>query len=138
MSDLEPYRSPVPPGWYSEPSSGTLRWWDGTKWGVVAPPATPQPVVAVPLAYKSTGTTYLLALLLGGLGIHNFYLGRTGVAAAQLIITLVAIFGAAAGAGAISWIVFIWVVVELFLIPGFVRDINARMYGSAMAQHQQL
>ena len=99
MSDLEPYRSPVPPGWYNEPSSGALRWWDGTNWGVFAPPATPQAVVAVPMPNKSTGTTYLLALLLGGLGIHNFYLGRTGVAVAQLIITLVAIFGAVAGVG---------------------------------------
>jgi Protein of unknown function (DUF2510) len=23
---------PPPPGWYAEPGSGGLRWWDGTRW----------------------------------------------------------------------------------------------------------
>lgn len=37
---------------------------------------------------KSRGVYIVLALLLGGLGIHNFYAGRFGTAIAQLLITL--------------------------------------------------
>ena len=33
---------------------------------------------------KSVGIAYLLLLLFGGLGLHNFYLGKTGLGAAQL------------------------------------------------------
>ena len=38
---------------------------------------------------KSRVAYILLGLFLGGLGIHNFYAGRTGAGVAQLIITLV-------------------------------------------------
>ena len=37
---------------------------------------------------KSKVTAGVLGILLGGLGIHNFYLGYTGKAVAQLLITL--------------------------------------------------
>lgn len=37
---------------------------------------------------KSRTAYVLLALFLGGLGIHNFYAGRIGCAVAQLLITL--------------------------------------------------
>jgi len=38
---------------------------------------------------KSKLVAGLLGLLLGGLGIHNFYLGRTGRGVIQIIVTLV-------------------------------------------------
>jgi TM2 domain-containing membrane protein YozV len=50
--------------------------------------------------------------LLGG---HNFYLGRTGVAVAQLILTLTAVGMA---------ITVFWVLVDAFPIPGWVRNQN--------------
>lgn len=37
---------------------------------------------------KSRTAYVLLAIFLGGLGIHNFYAGRIGCAVAQLLITL--------------------------------------------------
>jgi uncharacterized protein len=36
-----PPRSGPPPGWYREPGSQSLRWWDGAQWGPVAP-SSPQ------------------------------------------------------------------------------------------------
>lgn len=40
---------------------------------------------------KSKVAAGLLGIFLGGLGIHNFYLGYTGKAVAQLLITLVSV-----------------------------------------------
>lgn len=37
---------------------------------------------------KSTAAAALLAFFLGGLGIHNFYLGYTGKGIAQLLLTI--------------------------------------------------
>ncbi len=64
---------------------------------------------------KEALVAYLLAFFLGWLGGHNFYLKRTGVAVAQLILTLT-IVGAA--------VTFIWVIVDAFLIHGWVRNQN--------------
>jgi TM2 domain-containing membrane protein YozV len=68
---------------------------------------------------KSAGAAYVLCLLLGGLGAHRFYLGYTGTAAIQLAL------------GILGFIVFvtwpplwIWLLVDLFLIPGMVRAKN--------------
>ena len=35
-----------PPGWYPEPTSGALRWWDGQQWGPIFSP--PQPGGSLP------------------------------------------------------------------------------------------
>ena len=51
-------------------------------------PLTQNPFPQHVLPLKSRGVYVLLALLLGGLGIHNFYAGRFGCAIAQLLITL--------------------------------------------------
>jgi TM2 domain-containing membrane protein YozV len=64
---------------------------------------------------KSPVVAYLLWFFLGMFGGHNFYLKRTGVAVAQLILTLTLI-------GMIVTV--IWVLVDAFLIPGFVRNQN--------------
>ena len=60
---------------------------------------------------KSRGTYIILGILLGGLGIHNFYAGRYGAGAAQLIITLTLGW---IGVGLI--IVGIWIICELFAV----------------------
>ena len=55
----------------------------GTQFGTVPPagyqpaPSQPQPSRTTVLPKKSRGTAAVLALLLGGFGVHKFYLGRT-------------------------------------------------------------
>ena len=58
---------------------------------------------------------YILWFFLGLFVGHNFYLKRTGVAVAQLLITLTVV-------GMVITIV--WVLVDAFLIPGWVRNQN--------------
>ena len=58
---------------------------------------------------KSKVTAGLLALFLGGLGIHNFYLGYTGKAVAQLLISLLSL-------GFLAWGVCIWALIEAIMI----------------------
>jgi TM2 domain-containing membrane protein YozV len=61
----------------------------------------------------STGTAYLLAIFLGLFGAHRFYLGRKGSAITMLILTCT-ILGIV--------ITLIWHFVDLFLIPGMIRE----------------
>lgn len=58
---------------------------------------------------KSKIAAGVLGILLGGFGIHNFYLGFTGKAVAQLLITVLSI-------GMLSWVSAIWGLVEGILI----------------------
>ena len=44
--------------------------------------------MATTCSEKKKGTYQLLALLLGSLGIHNFYAGRTLIAVIQLLLTI--------------------------------------------------
>jgi len=64
---------------------------------------------------KTPLVAYILWFFLGLFGGHNFYLKRTGVAVAQLILTLT-IVG--------MLITVVWVLVDAFLIPGWVRNQN--------------
>jgi len=64
---------------------------------------------------KTALVAYLLWFFLGLFGGHNFYLGRTGVAVTQLILSLSFV-------GLI--ITIFWVLVDAFLIPGWVRRQN--------------
>jgi TM2 domain-containing membrane protein YozV len=68
-------------------------------------------------AQKSTGVAYLLWFFIGGFGGHRFYLGKTGTAVAQLIITIVGCFTLVP-----LIITGIWVLVDAFLIPGIIRE----------------
>ena len=55
------------------------------------PQYTAAPCAAAPVGQssKSKLAAGLLGIFLGGLGVHNFYLGNTGKAVAQLLLTLV-------------------------------------------------
>ena len=64
---------------------------------------------------KTALLAYVLWFFLGLFGAHNFYLGRTGVAVTQLILTITII-------GIL--ITLFWWVVDAFLIPGWVRNQN--------------
>jgi TM2 domain-containing membrane protein YozV len=67
---------------------------------------------------KQNLVAYLLWFFVGYFGGHNFYLGRKGVAIAQLILTLTII-------GIV--ITFFWHIVDTFLIPGCVRRQNNQL-----------
>lgn len=67
---------------------------------------------------KNIVAAYLLCIFLGDLGIHRFYLGRKGSAIAQLILTIT-IIGLVVSA--------VWKIVDLFLIPGIVRENNDQL-----------
>ena len=64
---------------------------------------------------KQNLVAYMLWFFVGLFGGHNFYLGRTGVAIAQLILTLTII-------GVL--VTLFWHLVDAFLIPGWVRRQN--------------
>ena len=71
--------------------------------------------VPVRAAGKSKMAAGLLAIFLGGLGIHNFYLGYNGKAVAQLLITLLS-----AGFGAP--IVAVWALIEgIMILTGSIK-----------------
>lgn len=83
---------------------------------IAAPAASPAPAapavqqVQIVRQPKSRGVYIILGLLLGLLGIHNFYAGYNGSAVAQLLITLLT-----------GWLIFplilvaLWVIVELIV-----------------------
>ena len=64
---------------------------------------------------KTALVAYLLWFFVGALGGHNFYLKRTGVAITQLILSITVV-------GLVITVV--WVLVDAFLIPGWVRNQN--------------
>ena len=78
---------------------------------------------------KSMGVSYVLWFFLGGLGGHRFYNGKTGSAVAQLLMTIMGwVLLAAAGIGLVLLIPLgIWVLVDAFLIPGWIRAHNSAL-----------
>ncbi|WP_405403789.1 TM2 domain-containing protein [Paracoccus sp. Ld10] len=72
---------------------------------------------------KSPLIAYLLLIFLGWVGAHRFYLRKTGSAATMLVLWVVGLMTIAAGIGLIILAAIgIWAFVDLFLIPGMVRD----------------
>jgi len=64
---------------------------------------------------KIAVVAYIMWVFLGWFGGHNFYLGRTGIAVTQLILTLTVV----------GWLItIVWVFVDGFLIPSWVREQN--------------
>jgi TM2 domain-containing membrane protein YozV len=71
---------------------------------------------------------YLLCIFLGILGLHRFYLRRTGSGLAMLLVTVLT-----AGAGLL--VTLPWAVVDLFLIPGIIRQEDARVRDDAYRRY---
>ncbi|HEY1612160.1 MAG TPA: TM2 domain-containing protein [Rhizomicrobium sp.] len=61
----------------------------------------------------SAGVAYVLAIFLGVFGAHRFYLKRTGSAVAMLLLSITLL-------GLV--VTSIWTLVDLFLIPGMIRE----------------
>lgn len=77
---------------------------------------------------KSMLLGYILLIFLGSLGIHRFYLDKTGSAVAILILTILGWLTAVLLVGFIFLaIVGVWLLVDLFLIPGMVESQNSRL-----------
>ena len=77
---------------------------------------------------KSAGIAYAFWFFLGMWGAHRFYCGKVGSAVAQLLITIISIplcfvligfFPLCANA--------IWVLIDVFLISGWIRESNQRL-----------
>ena len=85
--------------------------------------AQPGPYGAMVPSTKSKVAAGLLAVFLGTLGIHNFYLGYTGKAIAQLLITVLSF-------GMLAFVSSIWGIVEGIMIltaaPGSPASRDAR------------
>lgn len=83
---------------------------------------------------KSQLVAYLLAILLWGFGAHRMYLGRWASGLAMLVLTGIGMLTAPI---LIGWIplafVWIWAVVDLFLIPGMIRNDQAVIRQRLMA-----
>lgn len=77
---------------------------------------------------KSVGVAYLLLIFLGGFGAHRFYLGRVGSGVAMLLLNFIGWVTLLAGVGLIllgfAWL---WMFVDLFLVPGIARQYNMRL-----------
>lgn len=77
---------------------------------------------------KSAPVAYLLWFFVGTLGAHRFYLERTGSAIAILLITVASLLLMFVAVGFFTiLIVVIWCFVDIFLIPGMVREYNSRL-----------
>jgi len=76
---------------------------------------------------KRTSYAYLLWFFAGGLGFHNFYLGKPILGAAQLIAFVIFCFGSQLGGGVavlafpFLGLLLISVLIDAFLIPARVR-----------------
>jgi len=107
-------QQPAEPGWWQASDS----WWypPEAQSGVAVPGSAVQPAYGAAPG-KSRTTAGILGILLGGFGVHRFYLGYTGIGIAQIAVTIVT-----CGIGAI------WGFVEGILIltdsPSFATDAN--------------
>ena len=71
---------------------------------------------------KSVGIAYLLWFFFGGLGVHRFYLGRTGSGVAMLLLTILGLVLLAVYVGIFLLLALvIWLIVDIFLIPSIVE-----------------
>ena len=123
----QPSRPLPAPGWYQEPEKpGVLRYWNGVSWEEWRKPLVEAP--SIDQGQKSVAVAYLLLLFVGGLGVHRFYLGRTGTGVTMLVLWLLGVATIAAfGFGALLLIaVGIWTLVDLFLVPVMAREAALR------------
>ena len=74
---------------------------------------------------KSIAVAYLLWFFLGAAGGHRFYAGKTGSAIAQLLVIFGLILTIVVVGAFLLIGLGIWVIVDAFLIPGWIRNQNS-------------
>ncbi len=75
---------------------------------------------------KSMLVSYILLFFFGQLGVHRFYVGKTNAAIIQLVLGLVGWGTSIILIGFLPLsVLWIWLFVDIFLIPGLVREANA-------------
>ena len=74
---------------------------------------------------KSIGVAYIFLLLLGIFGAHRFYAGKKKSAIAQLILLCT-------GVGLL--VLLPWLLADLFLVPGMVREHNLKLLQSILVE----
>jgi len=75
---------------------------------------------------KSIAVAYFLWLFFGVAGGHRFYVGKLGSAIAQFLLLIVGLVLSIAVVGVFLLIVLgVWVIVDAFLIPGWIRTQNS-------------
>lgn len=110
-----------PAGWY--PEGNGQRFWDGQQWTDHR-----APLQAAPLPLKSVGISYLLLLLLGGFGAHQFYLRNYGVAVGQILLWWVGWLATFVFVGFLMLgAVIIWWIIDLITLPGQTEQTNAHI-----------
>jgi len=75
---------------------------------------------------RRVGIAYLLLLLGGMFGAHRFYVGKRGTAITQLVLTLL-VFTAI--------ITVIWVIVDVFLLAGYVTTFNLQLRATLLSRY---
>ena len=86
---------------------------------------------------KSSLLAYLAWFFLGGLGVHRFYLGRTGSGVAQLLLTVFGWLTFALGIGMVLIVgLGVWLFVDLFLVAGWVGEYNLALARSLQPVQQ--
>lgn len=74
---------------------------------------------------KSMLVAYVLWYFLGMLGGHRFYIGKTGSAIAQLVLTITVVGMVVTG---------VWWIVDAFLLHSYVRDKNQEVETEILSQ----
>ncbi|WP_121616633.1 TM2 domain-containing protein [Virgibacillus halodenitrificans] len=83
---------------------------------------------------KNMLLSYVLLIFLGTLGIHRFYLGKTGSAITQLVLTILGWMTAIFLVGfLLIAVVGIWLLIDLFLVPGMVESSNKELEEQVIA-----
>lgn len=97
--------------------------------------ADTQALMAFEANKKSTGVAFLLWFFTGGLGGHRFYLGKTGSAVGQLVLSVLGWVTIWFVVGLLFLIPLgIWLSVDLFLISGMVESHNRELMHRLNAQ----
>lgn len=77
---------------------------------------------------KSLVVAFLLWFFLGYLGAHRFYAGKTLTAIVQLVLSLIGAALSVAGIGfVVLGVVGIWLFIDIFLLPGLIRNHNVAL-----------
>ena len=78
-------------------------------------------------APRETWAAYLLWALVGGFGVHHFYIGQNLAGGLLLALSCVGVVTSIVGFGLLLFpIVWLWLFIDLFAMPSYVATANAR------------